>query len=230
MGYIMPDTFARFCYQLKVEMPKVFIETGAAKGGIPHHILDRNNSKLDDRFDTYHTIELDTHICAIADWRFKLFEEYGSDITQDQVHTNDIDSGFQWPGYGTYFDGRLNLYEGDSAEKMKEILADINEPCCFWLDAHAGTGEYARGEDDVPLFRELEVIKNHHIKTHVIAIDDIHLFGLQQIDKEGRLVCDYTNITYAKVHDKIKEINNNYDIGAYAPYHMQMLMACVIGE
>jgi len=28
----------------------------------------------------------------------------------------------------------------------------------FWLDAHAGSTKYARGDDDVPLLKELSIL------------------------------------------------------------------------
>lgn len=229
MGYILPDIYERVCYYNKVEMPRIFIETGTFKGGIPHRILDMNASVLDERFDEYHTIELDPDICAIASQRYISFENYGADITYAQMHSDEPDHN--WSGCGVYFGGRLKLYQGDSVEKLREILDKIDEPCCFWLDAHSGAAKYAKGDKDVPLFDELDVIKEHKIKNHVIAIDDIHLFGTKQYHKKtGELLCDYTDVTYSKVHDRIKNINSKYDIAAYAPYEMRMLLACVIGD
>ena len=101
----------------------------------------------------------------------------------------------------------------------------IDQPCCFWLDAHSGAQQYARGNQDVPLLTELDIIKNHQIKDHIIAIDDAHLFGKIQYDKDGNISCDYSNVTFDLVKEKLLEINPNYDVGLYAPYQMEMIIA-----
>ena len=77
----------------------------------------------------------------------------------------------------------------------------------------------------MPLLTELDHIKNHHIKGHVIAIDDAHLFGKKQYDKTGNIVCDYSHVTFDVVKQKILEIDQSYDVGLYAPYDMQMVLA-----
>ena len=129
---------------------------------------------------------------------------------------------------GYYFDNRLQLYNGDSSHTLRKVLASIKERCCFWLDAHSGAQKYARGKVDVPLFEELWAIGEHHIKNHIIAIDDAHLFGKIQKNKTGHVICDYSEVTLEKVTEKIKEINPKYDVGIYAPYEMPMLIAYVI--
>ena len=65
------------------------------------------------------------------------------------------------------------LIFGDSSEKMSELLNTIKEPVTFWLDGHYSGEDTARGSQDTPLIQELEIINNHHIKTHKILIDDL---------------------------------------------------------
>ena len=86
-----------------------------------------------------------------------------------------------------YFNNRVKLINGDSGVEIGKILKNIDESCCFWLDAHSGKESYARGAIDVPLIQELQHIKNHHIKNHIIAIDDAHLFGKKQYRKYIKL-------------------------------------------
>ena len=59
----------------------------------------------------------------------------------------------------------------------------------------------------------------------MIAIDDAHMFGIEQLDSVGNIVCDYSDIPYEIVKEKILNINQNYDIGIYKPYEMEMLLA-----
>lgn len=222
MGYILPEIYKAVCQETGQELPKVFIETGTFKGGIPHRILE-TYGKLDDCFDKYYTIELGTEISKIASMRYKYFEQNKRD--RQFIHSDDIDVAFE--GSHDYFDGKLTLINNDSVEAMKELVPSIDQPICFWLDAHSGAQKYARGVIDVPLLQELEVIKNHPIKNHIIAIDDAHMFGKQQFDSDGNMVCDYSHVPFSVVEEYIKSINNRYDVGMYEPYGMKMLIAYV---
>ncbi len=224
MGYILPEIYKSICNDIQQPLPEIFIETGTAKGGVPHLIMEKTY-ELDTCFKKYYTIELGKDICKIASRRYKYFEEYNFQPPHNLMHGEEIDESFNKDQ--EYFNNRLKLINGDSGTEIKEILKNINEPCCFWLDAHSGAESYARGGIDVPLIQELEQIKNHHIKNHIIAIDDAHLFGKKQTNKKGELVCDYSNVPYEVVKNKILEINPNYDVGIYAPYNMEMVIAFV---
>ena len=63
---------------------------------------------------------------------------------------------------------KLHLFLGNSAVKMPEMLAMVDSRALFWIDAHYTNGDGA--------FTELECIKNHSIKNHIILIDDIPLY------------------------------------------------------
>jgi hypothetical protein len=55
-----------------------------------------------------------------------------------------------------------------SETELPKIMEVINEPVLFWLDAHI--------DDSSVTYNELKIIKNHHIKTHTLLIDDINLY------------------------------------------------------
>jgi len=224
MGYILPEIYKSICNDISKPLPKIFIETGTAKGGTPHVIMDRTG-QLDGCFKKYYTVELGKDICKIASKRYKYFEEYNFTPPYNLMHCDELDESFNKEQ--EYFNNRVKLINGDSGVEVGKILKNIDEPCCFWLDAHSGKESYARGTIDVPLIQELQHIKNHHIKNHIIAIDDAHLFGKKQYNKQGELVCDYSNVPYEVVESHILEINSNYDIGIYAPYNMPMLIAFI---
>lgn len=65
---------------------------------------------------------------------------------------------------------------GDSGKILPEILASLNKPCLFWLDAHYSDGITAKGDVETPIVSELEAIFNHSIQSHVILIDDARCF------------------------------------------------------
>jgi len=73
-------------------------------------------------------------------------------------------------------DKHISILQGDSGALMGSILDSLKEPALFWLDGHYSGGITARGELDTPIIKELGLILNHHIKNHVILIDDARCF------------------------------------------------------
>ncbi len=71
----------------------------------------------------------------------------------------------------------IHLFQGDSRQVLPEILAGIHEPAVFWLDGHYSGAGTAKSDRDTPIEEELAVIGRHHIKSHVILIDDARYFG-----------------------------------------------------
>lgn len=74
----------------------------------------------------------------------------------------------------------LTLHHGDSAAVVPEILATLDTPAVFWLDAHWCFLNTARGLKDCPLLDELEAIADHEQRTgfeHIVIADDVHIFG-----------------------------------------------------
>jgi hypothetical protein len=60
----------------------------------------------------------------------------------------------------------VHLILGDSGEKLATVMELINEPVTLWLDGHIGA-------ESTPIMKELEILKNHSVKTHTILIDDL---------------------------------------------------------
>jgi hypothetical protein len=216
MGYIKPDFIKQ---NSGAEMPKTLCETGTFKGGVAIRMLEDNTL---DAFEKIYTIELSEKCCKVSSTRYKKYE---TELVHDGIHPDVEDESFS--GEADFFGGRLTLINGDSAVKIKEVLEKINHKAAFWLDAHAGSKvDFARGEVDVPLLLELEEIKKHPIKNHFIAIDDGDLLGQKQM-KNGECVCDYSDVTFELVEQKIKEINPDYNVRMVHPYGMAMVVATV---
>ena len=76
------------------------------------------------------------------------------------------------------FNGYKNvrLVQGDSAQKLPELLREINKPTLFWLDGHYSSGITAHGVTQTPVRTELQAILSHSIKQHIILIDDARCF------------------------------------------------------
>lgn len=88
---------------------------------------------------------------------------------------------------------------GDSQIELPKILDKVNESAVFWLDGHFSGGDTGSGIDSVPLYKELEIIQSHHIKDHVILIDDIRLIGNE-----------WKSISMDGLKERCLKINQNY--------------------
>ncbi len=72
--------------------------------------------------------------------------------------------------------GHISIHHGDSGEVLRRLLATIDKPCLFWLDAHHSGVLTARGTLDTPIVAEVSHIFQHRVAGHVILIDDAHAF------------------------------------------------------
>lgn len=70
----------------------------------------------------------------------------------------------------------VHILHGDSNDVLPLILQKISEPCLFWLDGHFSGGITGQGKLDYPILQELEHIRRHPIKNHMILIDDARLY------------------------------------------------------
>jgi hypothetical protein len=96
----------------------------------------------------------------------------------------------------------INLYLGDSATALQDILSKIDEPATFWLDGHGGYAGTGSGLKNCPLYEELDQIKNHHIKNHTIMIDDVRIINADAWGTSG--------ISLEGLKNKLLEINPEY--------------------
>lgn len=95
----------------------------------------------------------------------------------------------------------VSIVKGDSFEVLPHILKKIDVPITFWLDGHHSCGDTALGKYWAPLIQELEAIKQHHIKTHTIIIDDMRCWENEN-PNHGFCKKDIIN--------KLLEINKDY--------------------
>jgi hypothetical protein len=108
---------------------------------------------------------------------------YGIDVALkcefEKIYSVDIDSKYHAHCMDKFKEqvesNKIELYIGDSAKMLKDILEKIDEPVTFWLDAHGGGGVF--GGSVCPVLKELEQIAAHRINSHTILIDDRRMFG-----------------------------------------------------
>jgi hypothetical protein len=70
----------------------------------------------------------------------------------------------------------VTLLEGDSADLMESVVAQLDGPALFWLDGHYSAGVTAQGRLGTPVQRELEIVLGSP-ENHVILVDDARCFG-----------------------------------------------------
>ncbi|MBT8341608.1 MAG: DUF268 domain-containing protein, partial [Desulfatitalea sp.] len=73
-------------------------------------------------------------------------------------------------------DPRVTIIHGESLSALSQILADLDTPATFWLDAHRTGGGLDGGGAPYPLLEELRAIQRHPIRRHTLLIDDRRLF------------------------------------------------------
>lgn len=81
----------------------------------------------------------------------------------------------------------IKLIQGDSSTEIHKILLELKEPALFWLDAHGPGSMTVRNPQHCPVEKELEAIFAHHVKRHVILVDDARHFDRESISIIKRL-------------------------------------------
>ncbi len=71
---------------------------------------------------------------------------------------------------------RVTIMRGDSGKLLPAIVADIKEPCLFWLDAHYSGGVTGMSDLETPIINELDILLDDRQPDHVILIDDAREF------------------------------------------------------
>lgn len=71
----------------------------------------------------------------------------------------------------------IKVVEGDSGEKLAELLPMLQSKTLFWLDGHYSAGLTAQADKDCPIFEELRSIAKFCPVPYVILIDDARCFG-----------------------------------------------------
>lgn len=117
----------------------------------------------------------------------------------NEIHTLELSERYYSAALRRFKDCRnLYVHLGDSSKILGLVISNINANILFWLDGHYSGNSTAKGIKNCPLIEELEHIKNHPIKTHIIMVDDIRLQGTEWI------------ISLEEIKNKILEINKDY--------------------
>lgn len=97
---------------------------------------------------------------------------------------------------------QVKIWQGDSVDRLSDILKTVTGPATFWLDAHASGPLVGGKSGGSPLVDELELIRAHGCKEHTIFIDDRRLFGS----------AEWSGVTEQQALNVIQQINPEYNI------------------
>jgi hypothetical protein len=121
---------------------------------------------LRDRFDIRTLIETGTYEGESTLWAAERFA---------RVVTIDIRAELQNEARARCLDhSNVEFLTGDTRDMLPGVVASLDHPALFWLDAHAAPGMFG-DRDDWPVLEELEVI-NGSPERHLVLIDDAHCF------------------------------------------------------
>ncbi len=71
----------------------------------------------------------------------------------------------------------IRCHLGDSTDVLPSLLEGLNVPAVFWLDGHYSAGNTAMGPKVTPIMEELQLLRAHNIRDHIVFVDDIRGFG-----------------------------------------------------
>jgi hypothetical protein len=74
----------------------------------------------------------------------------------------------------------IHIVEGDSSDRLSDILPQLTAPTLFWLDGHYSSGITARGALDCPIYAELEAVFALCSQRWIVMIDDARFFGKEK--------------------------------------------------
>lgn len=137
---------------------------GIVRMGLPEELTlflkERTNSNV--------LVETGTYYGDTTSWASNHF---------DKVHTIEFSEQIYQAVSAKYAHvNSITFHFGDSRELLPDILkATSNEPVIFWLDAHWSSGETYGENDNCPLIKELEIIKQSNVNA-CILIDDARHF------------------------------------------------------
>ena len=108
------------------------------------------------------------------------------------------------------YNPNVKIFKGNSRYDLYKMISNINSQITFWLDGHwSGVPNVGCDKELLcPVLYELEQIKNHHIKTHTIMVDDIRLMDGTHFE-----------VRIHQIESKILEINPKYKFKYYSDQH-----------
>lgn len=107
----------------------------------------------------------------------------------DEIHSIELDVDLYKMNVETFKNNSsVKLYCGDSSVILYDVIKHIDKRMLFWLDGHySGEGTAQSNilqEYEFPLIYEIQQIGKHHIKDHIILVDDLRCFPSYEEQKK----------------------------------------------
>lgn len=136
---------------------------GAVTFGIPKKMV----SLIREHFSIELFVETGTFRGKTSIWAAGLFKEVITIENSRELFESGSKKLSKYKNIDTLF--------GDSPLQLGRIIAEIQQPALFWLDAHwCGGGTYGQ-DDPCPLLEEIRIIKQSGL-NHILMIDDARFF------------------------------------------------------
>ena len=97
----------------------------------------------------------------------------------------------------------VRLFHGYSEDLFAKMMQEVDEPATIFLDAHKNS--WFEG-GTLPLSAEIEVLKNHPIKTHTIIVDDYE-HGAQGMKCVSNVIIEIDKINSKYRFEAIRRAN-----------------------
>jgi hypothetical protein len=136
---------------------------GIIRMGLPTELITR----LAKQFNVKNFIETGTYYGGTAIWASKKFEKVLTIEYSQEIYNNVSNQHKSIENIKFLF--------GDSREKLKKLINELDSSSIFWLDAHWSGGLTYGDNDQCPLIEEINII-NCAKNEHFILIDDARLF------------------------------------------------------
>ena len=100
---------------------------------------------------------------------------------------------------------KIKLYNNNSINILSTIIKNINSRTLYFLDAHYSCNDKtisSRGNEDVPILKELEIIINNDINDSIIIINNYRLFGKNKCKETANT--DWSKIILTNINNILK--------------------------
>ena len=166
----------------------------------PHLVKQRAVLEYAQRYGLRILVETGTYYGEMVDAMRKRFDAIYS-VEYDHALAVRAQQKFaRWP--------HIHILEGDSQKKIPELLAILDQPALFWLDAGYYGWAGLQGDKE-RLTVELESILRHRIQQHVILMDDARglngLNGAPTVEQlKQRIAAEFPGRTVEVKHDILR--------------------------
>jgi hypothetical protein len=134
----------------------------------PHIIKQRTIAEYQSRYKTSVLVETGTYLGDMVEAQKNVFSTIYSIELSDRLYKKAVK---RFKGNDS-----IRLLQGDSSNRLTEIVNELKQPALFWLDGHYSGGITALGDKECPVPEELEAIFKSSL-SHVILVDDARLFN-----------------------------------------------------